>query len=208
MELSRHLKQNWKWIALAALLLGALLFHKSLLRGMGNFLIVEDPLEQVDALYVLSGNSFDRGKEAARLYQQGYAPKLVCLGGETNPALELYGINDKTSTMTQGVLEKAGVPLPDIELLPEGTSTFEEFQAIIRHCKSNGFRKIMVVSSLFHTRRIHTFFRLRLHFEGIQMVLRGSSESGFEESLWWKAEQGLLFVNSEYIKMVYYWLKY
>jgi hypothetical protein len=66
----------------------------------------------------------------------------------------------------------------------------------------------MVVSSLFHTRRIHEFFRLRLYFQGVEMVLRGAPESSFDENLWWKREPGLLFVNSEYIKMGYYWLKY
>lgn len=199
-------KSAW-WFAAGVLLL-LLLCHRSVLWGIGNWLVVEDPVQPVDALYILSGNSFDRGEEAARLYHEGYAPLLVCLGGETNPALELYGIDDLTSTMTRGVLLRAGVPAGDAVLLPEGTSTFEEFQAIVRHCKANGFQRIMVVSSLFHTRRIHTYFRTRLYLEGIELVLRGASESSFEEDEWWKEEPGLLFVNSEYIKMVYYWLKY
>lgn len=203
--MKRRLK---RWLFPLVLLFFLALFHKSVLRGMGNYLIVQDEKEKVDAIFVLSGNSFDRGREAAKLYAEGWAPKVVCLGGEVNPALELYGINDLTAKMTEGVLLRAGVPSSAIELLPEGTSTFEEFEAITAYCQARGLDKIMVVSSLFHTRRIHRFFRLRLHLEGIDLVLRGSSETAFDESAWWKNEPGLIFLNNEYIKMGYYWLKY
>lgn len=191
-------------LVLAFLFLG----RNRILRAIGHHLIVQDPVEQVDALFVLSGNSFDRGREAARLYKAGHAPTVVCLGGEPNPALELYGIHDLTGQMTQGVLREEGVPNSAIELLPEGTSTFEEFQAIVERCHARGWKTVMVVSSLFHTRRIHEFFRLRLHFEGIRMVLRGSAESAFSEDEWWKREPGLIFVANEYIKRLYYWLRY
>lgn len=195
-------------LGLLAVVLVLFLLRFPLLRQLGYYLIVEDEKQEVGAIYVLSGNSFDRGREAAALYAEGWAPKVVCLGGETNPALELYGIFDKTAKMTEGVLLEAGVPPGAVDLLAEGTSTFEEFEAIVRDAKKRGLGKVMVVSSLFHTRRIHAFFRLRLHFQGIELVLRGARESSFAEERWWERESGLLFVNSEYIKMVYYWLKY
>lgn len=191
-------------IALALLLL----FHRQILLGIGGYLIVEDPLRKVDAIYVLSGNAQDRGRAAADLYRQGYARELVCLGGEEHDDLQLYGIDLLTATMTQKVVLQAGVPNEAVRLLPKGSSTFEEFEAITADCKARGYKEIMVVSSRFHTRRIHMFFRKRLYFEGIDMVLRGSYESSFDEKGWWKKEPGLLFVNNEYIKMGYYWLRY
>lgn len=190
----------------ALLLLG--IFNRPILREMGRFLIVQDELSQVDAMFVLSGNSFDRGREAADLYRVGWAPRVVCLGGETNPSLELYGICDLSFESTRRVLQGNGVPITAIDSLAEGTSTFEEFEAITRYCKQRNLDKIMVVSSLFHTRRIDEFFRLRLKFEGIDLVLRGADENAFEEEAWWREESGLLFVNSEYIKLFYYWLKF
>lgn len=192
----------------AFLILSLLVFAKSILGMIGNYLIVEDPKSKVDAIFVLSGNSLDRGAEAAKLWKEGWAPKLVCLGGEPHSALELYGIHDLSFEMTRKVLREHEIPESAIDSLPEGTSTAEEFEAITRYCKSHQMKKIMVVSSLFHTRRIDEFFRLRLYFEGIEMVLRGAKESGFKEESWWVAEPGLLFVNSEYIKMAYYHLRY
>ncbi len=208
MSESRAKKRTRRWIALAILLLALFLLRNPVLRSMGDYLVVQDELEKVDAIYVLSGNSFDRGQEAARLHKAGWAPQIVCLGGETNPALELYGINDLTSTITANVLKEAGVKEGAFELLPEGTSTYEEFEAIIRHCQKNQYQKAMVVSSLFHTRRIHTYFRERMYFSGVKMVLRGVQDANFEKDSWWTSEPGLIFVNNEYIKSLYYWLKY
>lgn len=184
------------------------LLHRPILRGMGRLLIVQDPLERCEALFVLSGNAFDRGREAARLHAEGWAPKVVCLGGEKNPALELYGIADLSWQSTRRVLLEEGVPAAAIDSLPLGTSTFEEFEAIADYCHARGLRRVMVVSSLFHTRRIDEFFRIRLKLDGVDMVLRGADESGFDEDRWWEEEAGLLFLNSEYIKLGYYWLRF
>jgi uncharacterized SAM-binding protein YcdF (DUF218 family) len=194
-------------IMLGLILLSGI-FHKQILRELGHFLIVQDELTRVEAMFVLSGNSFDRGREAAKIYKDGWSPRVVCLGGETNPSLELYGICDLSFEATRRVLQENGVPTMAIDSLAEGTSTFEEFEAISRYCKQRNLHKIMVVSSLFHTRRIDEFFRMRLKFEGIDLILRGADENAFEEEAWWREEPGLLFVNSEYIKLFYYWLKF
>ena len=190
------------------LLLLLVLLHRPLLRAVGDYLIVQDDLEPVEAIFVLSGNSFDRGQEAARLYHQGWSPRVVCLGGEHSPGLQLYGIQDLTFEGTRRVLREQHVPEAAIDSLPEGTSTFEEFVAIERYCKQRGMHKVMVVSSCYHTRRIDAFFRLRLHLAGIEMVLRGSHETDIDEATWWRSEPGLIFVNNEYIKYFYYWTRY
>jgi uncharacterized SAM-binding protein YcdF (DUF218 family) len=204
-----RLKKSRIFLGIAlGLLLGLAILHQPILRGLGRWLIVQDDLAQAEALFVLSGNSLDRGNEAAKLYHAGWAPTVVCLGGEVNPALTLYGIHDLTYRGTLRVLQAQGVPDSALDSLPEGTSTYEEFVAIERYCKARNLHKIMVVSSLFHTRRIDTYFRLRLHLEGIEMVLRGAHESEMEEDAWWRSEPGLLFVNNEYIKLMYYWTKY
>ena len=43
-----------------------------------NFLIKEDVIKQADAIFVLGGGSYDRGKEAVKIFEQGYAKKIVC----------------------------------------------------------------------------------------------------------------------------------
>ena len=180
----------------------------NILRGMGNYLIRTDKPEYVDAMFVLSGNSLDRGKEAARLFKQGYTKKIICTGGESSGPLKAYGLSVTTCDLTVKVLEDNGVDSSVIERMPVGTSTFEEFEAIRTYCKENKIKKTMVVSSSFHTRRINQLFRGPLQEDGIGLVLIGADESAFDEQEWWKQEEGLIFLNNEYVKIVYYMMKY
>lgn len=208
MAKSNFKKWRKRLILIAVLGLALFLGKGSILRGVGDVLVVQDGKQKVDAIYVLSGNSYDRGMEGVRLFKEGWGDRLICLGGESNSSLELYGIKDLTSTITANVMIQAGVPKEKIEVLAKGSSTYEEFEAIVQHCQDHSFKSVMVVSSLFHTRRIDTYFRERMYFSGVKMVLRGVQDGGFERNNWWNQEQGLLFVANEYIKMVYYWLRY
>lgn len=207
-------RRSWKkkWLIRLGVLIGIalvlFLFRYPILRGMGNYLIYEDRLEQADAIFVLSGNSLDRGKEAARIYHQGIAPVLVCTGGVASRDLGVMGIEMKHSVLTQHVLLNEGVDSAAIQLINEGESTHEEKEAIVKYCRDKGWRKIVVVSSKFHTRRIHKSFRKTLETAGITLILRGAPDSGFDEKEWWKYEDGLIFLNNEYIKILYYALKY
>ncbi|MFM2375484.1 MAG: hypothetical protein RLZZ165_581 [Bacteroidota bacterium] len=206
---TRRQRKARRWIGiLLGMLVLAVALPRWMLHGIGGFLIVEDDLQRSEAIFVLSGNSFDRGREAAEIYQAGWSPRIVCLGGETNPSLELYGICDLSYASTARVLLAQDVPASAIDTLPEGTSTFEEFEAIALYCKQHRLHRIIAVSSLFHTRRMDEFFRLRLLFEGIELILRGAEESSFDEEEWWREEPGLLFVSNEYIKLFYYWMRF
>lgn len=206
MKFRRKTLIRWGIFFLAMLLIW--LFRFRILFGLGNYLIVENDLQDAEVMFVLSGDPGDRGNEAARIWKAGYCPKIVCLGGEVSGCLKAWGEEVITCTITQKVLLSQGVDSSAVELLCEGSSTYEEYLAIREYCRVNGFKKIMVLSSKFHTRRIDRVFRWPLITDGVKMVLRGAPSSQFKESEWWKSEPGLLFVNNEYVKSFYYMLKY
>src|SRR5579864_5511732 len=62
-------------------------FRTPLLQSIATNLIVEDPLQKSEAMFVLSGGAYDRGNEAGRLFKLGYANRIICTGG--NPFVEL-----------------------------------------------------------------------------------------------------------------------
>ena len=198
-------------IVLVCVLIAALLLYvvrRPIMRVFGNYLIQEDELSQCDALFVLSGNPKDRAMESARLLKAGYAPKVVCTGESVHRILLVVGDSTDEAGLSRMELLAAGIPDNQIEVLHIGTSTREESEAILAYCKIKGFKKIMVVSDKFHTNRIDYAFRDVFEDAGIQLVLRGSPSNAYSESNWWANEAGLIMVNNEYIKLLYYYVKH
>jgi uncharacterized SAM-binding protein YcdF (DUF218 family) len=183
-------------------------FRTPVLRWFATSLIVEDPLQKVDALVVLSGGGYDRGNEAVKIIHAGYVNKVICTGG--NPVIELrvFGIDTLESDMTVANLRRLGIPDSIIETLHNGTSTKEEAEMIAQYCSQHQFKKIMVLSSKLHTHRVWDVFKGKLKKQGIEVIVRGAPSSRFDELTWWQDEEGLIAVNNEWIKRFYYWWKY
>lgn len=190
-----------------ALLFVLVLFHAPLLRKAGNYLIDEDPLKKTPVMFILSGDAWDRGNEAVKLYKQGFTQKIVCTGENVPRLFLIAGIPFPESELTQLHLLANGIPASAIELLCKGTSTKEEADYILDYCRQHGLNRVAIVSTKFHTRRIGNTFRKKFNEAGIQLIIHGAPSSGYDENEWWKSENGLIFVNNEYIKILYYWFK-
>ena len=189
------------------LLLVLFLLRVPILRCIGNQLICEDKMEKVEAMFVLGGDPWDRGNEAVRLYKEGYAGKIICTG-EIVPRLFLIaGIEYPESELTQMNIIAQGVPESNVELLCKGTSTKEESDYILDYCKEHHISNLAIISSKFHTRRIRHTFRKKFRDAGMQLIIHGAASSAYDEDFWWRSEEGLIFVNNEYIKLCYYWMK-
>jgi len=109
------------------------------------------------------------------------------------------------------VMEKLGVPAEKIIILPVpggATSTFDEAAAFRQYLEARPIRKIILVTSAFHTRRARwicngAFSGLRVTLEVAAVPYRD-----FDQTNWWKHENGLIALNNEYVKLVYYLFKY
>lgn len=53
------------------------LVYPFLLRSVGAYLVVEDALQPASAILVLNGESPLRALEAAKIYKEGWAPKVI-----------------------------------------------------------------------------------------------------------------------------------
>ncbi len=198
-------------IAFGVLFLAAVLvflFRKPLLQAASGGLIEQNALQKAEALFVLSGNSYDRGNEAVKILTGGYTSLIICTGA--NPVVELKSLNIDTleSDMIVANLHRQLIGDSLIVQLKEGTSTIEEAEAILRYCRAKNFKRVVVLSSLLHTARVNSVFREKFEKVGIELIVRGAPSSRFKESEWWKSEEGLIAVNNEWIKTVYYWWKY
>lgn len=197
-------KMRRAWLILFALGVLCIIFRIQILKGFGNYLIYESELKKADAIFVLGGNIFDRSRKAAEIYHDGFSNKVITLG--ENLASITDSIPD--ALMSQDYLMEYGVDEQSIVPLVKGTSTREETELILNFCLENHYKEIIVVSDKFHTRRISNTFIDSFQEEGVHVMIQGVSHSSYDEEYWWKSEEGLIMVNNEYVKLMYYWWKY
>lgn len=159
-------------------------------------------------MFILSGGGYDRGNEAVKVFNTGYVSKIICTGGNAVTEFCVMDIDTLESDMTAANLRAHSVPDSCIVLIRNGTSTREEAQIILRYCLEHNFKKVIVLSSKLHTRRVNKVFRRKMEDAGIALLVHGAPSSRFDEMQWWKEEDGLITINNEWLKTFYYWWKY
>jgi uncharacterized SAM-binding protein YcdF (DUF218 family) len=183
-------------------------FRVSILKEIGNYLDDgEDPIP-VQRIFVLGGGNYDRGFKAARLWYQGFAPQIICTGSYVSGTVKSLNLNYNEADLTRMRVLSLDIDSNLVTALPMGTSTMEESSIILDYCLLNNWTKIIVVSDVFHTKRIRNVFEKKFENAGIEAVIVGAPSSRYNESEWWREEAGLIMVNNEYIKHLYYWWYY
>src|ERR1700720_4446346 len=114
-------RQSWKRFTRAAILavLIGVIAAVIIFLGVGRWLIVEDPLDKAQAIVVLSGRMPIRAKEAARLYNAGFAPQ-IWLTRANEPAASLQEMHIAhlgDDFFNSRVLMHEGVPSNAIRVL-------------------------------------------------------------------------------------------
>jgi len=202
--------RRWLKILLIILFLLLMLYFLRYLifRGIGSFLIVSDAPQKTEVMFVLSGSSFDRGTYAANLFNQGYAKRIVCTGGNEDYEVLAFGKKMYECELTRLAVLHSVKDSSLVDTLQRGTSTYEERNAVLAYCKQKGIKSCMIVTSPFHTRRVSWLFRSSLKKNGIDVIIIASKAHLYDADEWWKNEYGLIDVNNEYVKLLYYLFKY
>lgn len=195
-------------IAIVLLIVVIWLCRVPILRATGDALVKEDLHARGDALYVLGGAVVERSIAAKRFLDEGVAPVAVFTGSNSPDVLRLYGLHSSEAEISRRVAVLAGVPEVLTSVLKEGTSTWEEALAVRDHALLNAYDTVVVVTTEFHTRRVSRVFNKVLVPAGLTVMVRAAPSARYNPACWWTSEEGLLMVNNEYVKLMYYWLKY
>lgn len=179
-----------------------------ILRATGDMLIAEDPKVPCDALYVLGGSPLERGMLGGELLLEGLSPVVYCTGSAIPTTLLTLGLTRTEADLSRIAAVEAGADSARVIAISEGTSTFEEADLIIAHALQHGYTNIGIISTEFHSRRVGRVFRKRAKGTGIVIHVFGAASKRYNSKRWWESEEGLLMVNNEYVKLVYYLLKY
>ncbi len=209
----KHTLRNLLAAVAAIVLLLAILafaFRSQILTGVADTLIVSDNLQPADVIVLLNSEVNTRPFRASQLYKQGLAPLIVIARSESTPTIDLGLLPNDTDTSV-AVMEKLGVPADKIIILPFPggvTSTFDEASAVRQYVAAHQTRRIILVTSAFHTRRARWTFEKVLAGLPVTLEMVAVPYAGFDQTNWWKNETGLITLNNEYIKLIYYLVKY
>jgi len=203
----RHAAQHRRLAIIAAAVLLLTLVAIAAFRGLGRWLIVQDPLDHSDAIVVLSGGMPYRAIEAAKIYNEGMAPQ-VWLTHPANPsgALNQMGIPfESEESYSRAVLLHEGVPQSAIQVLPaEIVNTEDEERVIIAEMQSARAHRVIVVTSPPHTRRVRALWR-RLAPPGLTLIVRPAMQDEFDANHWWGTTRDSLAVVREVSGLLNTW---
>jgi uncharacterized SAM-binding protein YcdF (DUF218 family) len=176
-------------------------------RGAGKWLVREDPLSHADAIVVLSGSMPARAEEAAKIFQQGYAPE-VWLTRPNNVAGELGKMNiayTGEETYNREVLIQKGVPPNAVRILPDSiVDTEQEIEEVSRQLREEKKTSAIIVTSPQHTRRVRVLWR-RLAQPGQVAVVRAAWEDNFDADHWWSNTRDAFAVTREVLGLMNAW---
>lgn len=195
---------------LAAAGLLVYVYRFQLLSGLARLLIVSDSLQPADIIFVLNGDVNTRPFFAAQLFKQALAPRIVIPRVEDTPAVSI-GLYPNGTDVSVKVMQKLEVPAEAITVIPiEGgvTSTRDEAVVLRRYIAEHQLKRVIVVTSAFHTRRARWIVAKELAGSGAALQMAAAPEWEFDETNWWQEEQGLISLTNEYIKLGYYLVKY
>ena len=192
------------------ILVPVLILATFLLRGVGAWLVVEDPLEKADAIVVLGGTAYERPLEAVDLFNAGWAPRLVLLRevvdwGEAE--LIRRGVPyTRPIDLQLDTMRKLGVPADRIDVIEPSDSTAEEAAHVLELVTSKKYSRIIVVTSKQHTRRARLVMNRRLGPTGVDVRMRYSRYDRANVDRWWAERATLRFTLFETQRLFGYWI--
>jgi len=184
------------------------LFRNRYLPYAGNFLVIEDNLEKADAIFVFGGSIPNRIIEAADIYNQGFAP-LIIISKYPTPEGYTY-LEEKGITYPEGhdinksIALSLGIPENSILITNyRAGSTFEELMLLNEYYLENNIKKIILVSTKSHTKRISKIF-MDIAGDKIIGIVRYTKYDSYNPDRWWNDRHSLRQTLFEYQKLLHH----
>jgi len=177
--------------------------------GIGQWLIVADPLEPAKAIVVLSGRVPFRAMEAASIYRQGLAPEVWLtreVVGPEEQALDRLGVAVvRGEAYNREVLERLGVKPEAIGLLSDGVwNTVDEVRLIAGALGRAGGDRVIIVTSKTHSRRVRATWAAIVGASP-KAIIRYAREEPYDARGWWRNTRDALDVSREVFGLMNVW---
>jgi uncharacterized SAM-binding protein YcdF (DUF218 family) len=142
------------------------------------------------------------------LFREGRAPVIGLAQPRRDRVMEL-GLIPAEHTVACSVLAALGVPSDRIVVVPESvTSTYDEANVLVQWSQDFGYKRILAVTSSYHSRRAHWMLGRCLRPHGIQVTIAAVPYPPLDWNQWWHSEEGMVTVFNETVKTLFYQLHY
>ncbi len=181
-----------------AILAGILyLARHPLLRAAGQIWIVDETPAKAEAIIVLGDDNYlgERAARAAELFRAGWAPRVVASGRMLRP-------NAGIAELIQRDLVERGVPAAAVVRFPHrAANTREEAKELRGLLVKEGWHRVLVVTSNYHTRRAR-YLCQRIFPSGTELRVVAARDSDYDPDRWWETRLGVKTFFGEAVGML------
>lgn len=167
----------------------------------GTSLVVSEPIDKPEAIISLASHEWERLPEAARQARTFPQAKVVLT---VPPVVSVHNCHECSRRVER--LNTLGVARSRVRVIKiTSPGTHGEALAALAFARRGGVRRILVVTSPYHTRRAFTVFHSVFGGSGVELGIQPAlNESGARPSWWWIHGYDRAYVPYEWAAIVYY----
>ena len=210
-------KKKWLYLVFIGLFIVILLviFSKNILIAAGKWLVIADTPTHSDAVVVLNTGVeiYPRLIQAAALYNQGYADRIIINGNRKTDVLrdlEKKGFKRCCAWYENSIriLSLLGVPRDKIISVSaeDAYDTVSEAEIVGKDIVEAGFSRIILSTSKYHTRRAQFIWR-RMYENQIEVFAVAAKSDIYNPQGWWREGKQIRWVLTEYGAWIFYYWK-
>ena len=151
----------------------------AVLAGIGHYLDVSDPLDKVDAIVAISGDTGARVETAISLWKAGYAPVLIFSGASSDPQ------SASSAELMKRTALAAGVPASSIVVEGSSATTEENATNVAQIMRAQGLHTAILVTSPYHQRRAALLFSREFDAAGLAFRNHPADDPDWDPNVWW-----------------------
>jgi len=171
------------------------LFIVALGATSGRFLVVNQPRKS-DVIVVLAGETDRRPARGLELLAQGYASRLI-LNVPADAKIYQWNQAEIARKYVEGLPQASSITVCPIY----GHNTRDEAQDVSRCLQGAGGRKVLLVTSDFHTRRALSTFNRVLPGDYSVAAVFDAREFGVQ---WWRHREWAKMNFDEWLKLIWW----
>lgn len=197
----------WRWLALGATAVALTAGAASLLAPWaGTLLVVQQTIEDPDAIVPLASHEWERLPKAAALAREFRGARVLLTLPNQISVYNCHDCGRRVERLTRAGVESSRVRI--LGLTEPGTRG--EALAVRSFATRWGVRRLVVVTSPYHTRRALAVFRHVLQGSSIRVgsVAAQDPQVDLHPERWWEFPSDRAYVGYEWAGLFYYWFRY